>query len=323
MIRPATEADLPRLKELYDEFELALPGPEWWKESFEEQREGIERDVRAGTLLLAERDGAIVGLCDVQIGERVGWIESLFVREGERGRGLGRKLFAAAASLLRERGLDRVGLEVDDANPRARALYDRLGFRPLSASLAVSLDELESRLAGPEEGPGYGSVHIQTDDRSAVERAVAQFVPRLGRSAGTRVEGPRSGWVAVYDELADREPKALRRLARELSDRLGAVVLQLGLEQGAVVRYVLFDRGRVADEYASVPEFHGPLPPGDVVALAANPTVAQRLTGAEPSRLRAVARTAASPAELPPAAELLAAVARALGVEGGDRGYGP
>jgi hypothetical protein len=33
------------------------------------------------------------------------------------------------------------------------------------------------------------------------------------------------------------------------------------------VRYALFDRGGAVDEYASVPEYRGPLPPGDVVAL--------------------------------------------------------
>jgi hypothetical protein len=70
-----------------------------------------------------------------------------------------------------------------------------------------------------------------------------------------------------------------------------------------------------------VPEYHGPLPPGDVVALAANPTVAQRLTGADPARVRDIARTASHPGELPPAAELVAAVGAVLGIEGAGHGY--
>jgi hypothetical protein len=77
----------------------------------------------------------------------------------------------------------------------------------------------------------------------------------------------------------------------------------------------------MVDEYLSVPEFHGPLPPGDVIALGANPTLLQRLTGADPAQVRAVARTAASPAELPPATELLAQIGELLGLGGVEFGY--
>ena len=65
---------------------------------------------------------------------------------------------------------------------------------------------------------------------------------------------------------------------------IGGVVLAIGVEDGAVVRYALFDRGGDVDEYASVPEYFEPLPPGDVVALGANPTVLARLTGATRAR---------------------------------------
>ena len=68
------------------------------------------------------------------------------------------------------------------------------------------------------------------------------------------------------------------------------------------------------DEYLSVPEFHGPLAPGDVVALAANPTVLARFTGAEPAAIRAAAPTAASPGELPPAREIADRIVKALGL---------
>ena len=174
--------------------------------------------------------------------------------------------------------------------------------------------ELERELARQAAAETVGRVYVQTDDEAAVERAVRQFLPRLGRSERTAIAGTGTGWVEIDDELCSREPSLLRRLARELSDRTGAVVVALGVEQGAVVRYIIFESGRVADEYASVPEFFGPLPPGDVVALGANPTVAARLTGADPGRVRAVARTAASPAELPPAAEVAAQLTAVLGL---------
>jgi hypothetical protein len=157
-------------------------------------------------------------------------------------------------------------------------------------------------------------VHVQTDDETMVEKAVAQFVPRLGRSAHTEISPPRNGWIEIDDELCNRDPKALRRLGQELSYRTGGVVLTLGVEDGALVRYVLFDRGSVADEYASVPEYHGPLPPGDVISLGANPTVVHRLTGADSERVRAIAKTAKSPEDLPPAKELYDQLADLLGV---------
>ena len=132
-----------------------------------------------------------------------------------------------------------------------------------------------------DKAPSYGSVHVQTDDLDGVIRAVRQFVPRMpGGSKGSVVAPPRNGWIGVYDELADRNPEMLRRLAREISDRMGAVVLLLGVEEGQVVRFVLLERGRTMDEYLSVPEYYGEVPPGDVISLAANPTVVARLTGA-------------------------------------------
>ena len=113
----------------------------------------------------------------------------------------------------------------------------------------------------------------------------------------------------------------LRRLAREISDRTGAVTCLLGLERDELVRMILFERGSIVDEYLSVPEFYGPLPPGDVVGLAANPTVVSRLTGANPADVRRIAQTAPAPADLPPARELLARWRRCSGSQGAEHGW--
>jgi hypothetical protein len=187
--------------------------------------------------------------------------------------------------------------------------------------MAAAVGALETHL-GRQEASSFGSIHIQSDDLSAVERAVRQFVPRLpGGSRGSILSPPRNGWVAVYDDVCDRNPEMLRRLARELSDRMGAIGLLLGVERDELLRMILFERGRIVDEYLSVPEFYGPLPPGDVIGLAANPTVVSRLTGAAPEAVRRIARTAPAPADLPPARELLAELAGALGIEGAEHGW--
>ena len=124
-----------------------------------------------------------------------------------------------------------------------------------------------------------------------------------------------SGWVRVRSDETDAEPERLKALAKELSYTSGGVVVSLGVQRGVVVRYDLFDRGADVDEYLSVPEYYGPLPPGDVYALGANATVVARLTGADPRRVREVARTAASPDDLPPAQELYEQLAAVLGVQ--------
>jgi hypothetical protein len=197
----------------------------------------------------------------------------------------------------------------------------RAGFTETSRVLQAPIGALEEHLGARKE-PSFGSIHVQTDDVDAVVRAVRQFVPRLpGGSQGSVVLPPSDGWTSAYDELTDREPEMLRRLGREISDRMGAFVIVMGLEEGKVVRYVALERGRVVDEYLSVPEHYGPLPPGEVIALGANPRLMARLTGADPEAVRAVARTGKSPEDLPAASELLADLARLFGVPQGAYGY--
>lgn len=315
MIRRATEADLAALRALYLEFHRECPPPAYVPHDWDEEWRELEETVRGGVALLAEEDGEPIGLAVARRkGPRLGYLADLYVRPQARRQGVAKALVREVASAFAAQGVDYVNLNVDAGNRVAQSVYERFGFREESLYVIAETAKLVERLSAASPEPSHGAVYVQTDEQVRVERAVRQFVPRLGRSERTVVSPPRDGWIAVWDELCDREPKLLRRLARELSDRMGAVVLALGVEEGRVVRYVLFDRGAVADEYLSVPEYFGPLPPGDVIALGANPTVAARLTGADPARLRAVARTAASPAELPPAPELLAELAEALGV---------
>ena len=107
------------------------------------------------------------------------------------------------------------------------------------------------------------------------------------------VEG---NWVRVRSDATDEDPERLKTLAKELSYTTGGVTLSLGIQRGAVVRYDLFDRGADVDEYLSVPEYFGPLAAGRRRTRSARtPTVVGRLTGADPTRVREVARTAASP----------------------------
>lgn len=321
-IRRATEADLKPISELWLAFEQEVPPSAHVDIDHERELAEIAEIVRHQHAFVAEDERGPVGFALARrTSVRVGRLTDLYVVPDARGAGVARALVQQVVAAFVGDGLERLALEVQAANGPARAVYARWGLAEELLVLGAPLAELAARLerAG---GRSFGSIHVQTDDQAAVERAVRQFVPRLpGRSQGSLVSAARNGWVSVYDEACDREPADLVRLARELAERLGGVVLRIGVEAGAVVRYALHDGGRLVDEYLSVPEHFGSLPPGDVIALQANPTVVARLTGASPARIRAVARTAVSAAELPPATELVDAIAAAMGIEGAGHGY--
>jgi GNAT superfamily N-acetyltransferase len=311
VIRTATSEDLPLIERLVRAFNAEIPDAAWRDSDVEEDVAALEQAIVEDVVLLADDVGVAIAS---KSGERVGFLDILYVAPGARGTGIAADLAREAASALRDRGAEVLELEVLQSNERARAVYEHWGFSPVELTLAAPIDALVRRLDSATGGPTIGSDHVQTDDVSTVERAVQKVLPRLGRSERTEVTGPDNGWVTVHDELGNRDPRALLRLAKELSYANGGVVLALGVEDGALVRYTLVDRGSVVDEYASVPEYHGSLPPGEVVALGANPTVVARLTGADPARVREIARTGSSPADLPPALELHAQIAELMGV---------
>jgi ribosomal protein S18 acetylase RimI-like enzyme len=324
VIRRAGPDDFEAIAALWRQFEHEAPppvhrGPTDLAAELDEVAEILESE----TAFVAEDgEGGIVGFALVrQRTPSLATLTDLYVAPDARRAGVATELARASVAALVERGVEHVDLSVGASNGLARSLYGRWGFRDELVVMSARVAELEERL-GRREAGSFGSIHIQSDALSAVESAVRQFVPRLpGGSQGSLVMPPRNGWIAVYDDVCDRDPDMLRRLARELSDRMGAVVLVLGVEQEELLRMILFERGRIVDEYLSVPEYHGPLPPGDVVGLSANPTVVHRLTGAEAEAVRRVARTATAPADLPPARELLRQLAAVLRIEGAEHGF--
>ena len=318
MIRAATSEDLPLVRELWRAFDSEVLDAEWHDDDSAEDLRALEEAIGTDVVLLADDVGLAVA---TKKGDRLGFLDIVYVRPEARRGGVAAELVREAAARLREQGADMLELEVLASNSGARAVYERWGFAPVELTLAAPIDALVQRLAASPKGPTFGSIHVQTDDQGVVERAVQKALPRFGRSAGTTVTRPSNGWVAIHDELSDRDPKVLQRLAKELSYAIGGVVLAIGVEEGAVVHYTLYDRGGAVDEYASLPEYAGPLPPGDIVALGSNPTVVSRLTGADPGRVREVARTAASPADLPPALELLAQIAEVMGIAEATHGW--
>lgn len=72
----------------------------------------LERECEPGTLLM----------------------DGIFVHRSARGLGIGSRLLAAIEDRARSKGFERIRLDVIDENTRARALYERRGFQPVSHS---------------------------------------------------------------------------------------------------------------------------------------------------------------------------------------------
>ncbi|MCB1884706.1 MAG: GNAT family N-acetyltransferase [Geminicoccaceae bacterium] len=116
-------------------------GPPW------RDRDGMRATDRrvVGEALRAEGDDPVVlvavlgeevvgfvhlhSIVDYYRGERHGHVADLVVAEGAEGKGVGRRLLAAAEDWARGRGFDWLGLAVFEANARALGLYEGTGFR--------------------------------------------------------------------------------------------------------------------------------------------------------------------------------------------------
>jgi ribosomal protein S18 acetylase RimI-like enzyme len=133
LIRPVEEPDLPALEwdGMYRHFRRLF------RQTFEDMRLG-----RRYLLVMEHHPGGeMVGQVFIQWnssdpryadGRRRGYLYALRVKPAYRGRGLGTRLIQAAEAVLRGRGMDTASIGVEKNNPRARALYERRGYRVIA-----------------------------------------------------------------------------------------------------------------------------------------------------------------------------------------------
>lgn len=87
-----------------------------------------------GHILMAEAEGRAVGCCALIAMADGGYeLAKMAVDEGLRGRGIGRRLMAAAVALARDLEAPRVYIETNSSLAGAIALYEAYGFRRLPA----------------------------------------------------------------------------------------------------------------------------------------------------------------------------------------------
>lgn len=92
---------------------------------------------------LAERDGRVVGMVsggynDAHPGTR--WLYGMYVTPSERGTGTAVLLVRAIAQWAKCHGVSEIYLHVTTSVPRARAFYEKVGFRPTGESFEMERD---------------------------------------------------------------------------------------------------------------------------------------------------------------------------------------
>jgi ribosomal protein S18 acetylase RimI-like enzyme len=139
VIGVATTDDVAALAPLYRDFmlhESAVPPADV------EIAERLERLLASESdqVLLARTHGLAVGYLQLRYfwsvwrPRRDAFIEDLFVTEAFRARRIGEQLLAGALSQARGRDVERICLDTNENNARARSLYERLGFRNQSTA---------------------------------------------------------------------------------------------------------------------------------------------------------------------------------------------
>jgi GNAT superfamily N-acetyltransferase len=134
-IRPASTTDLPILVRLLEQlFSLEAD----FAPNAEAQRLGLAlmlSDPRTRIVLVAEREGAVIGMVTGQLtvstaeGGLSVLVEDMVVEAAHRGTGVGNALLGAVEEWARARGATRLQLLADRENAPALAFYDRAGWR--------------------------------------------------------------------------------------------------------------------------------------------------------------------------------------------------
>jgi ribosomal protein S18 acetylase RimI-like enzyme len=136
-IRPVTAADHPDVLRMVRALYVEDPSPRTPSDEDVRRTLAVLADAARGAALVVDDAGPPFGyvfltkLWSNELGGEIVFIDELWITPERRGRGVGTALIAHAMRAMRESGAVAFELEVTHDNARARALYERLGFRPL------------------------------------------------------------------------------------------------------------------------------------------------------------------------------------------------
>jgi len=136
-IRPATVEDVPIVLELIRALATYERAPNDVTATEERLTEVLFGNKRAAEVLLAMENERAVGFAvffhnfSTWLGRPGLYLEDLFVRPEDRGKGYGRALLVELARIARDRGCGRMEWAVLDWNEPAIQFYRKLGAKPM------------------------------------------------------------------------------------------------------------------------------------------------------------------------------------------------
>ncbi len=148
VIRPATRADVAAIVALLADDPLGAAREDLDDTTtYDAAYDRVVAD-RGQHLVVAERDGAVVGTLQLSIipglsrrGATRSIIEGVRIARDERGSGLGTELVTWAVDESRRLGCTLVQLTSDASRTEARRFYERLGFTASHVGFKLQLDD--------------------------------------------------------------------------------------------------------------------------------------------------------------------------------------
>ncbi len=150
--RKAHKEDVPHIVQLLANDKLGKqrenyqdPLPEEYYQAFSR----IEQDHNQELMVIEDDEKSIIGTLQLSFIPYLSWcgttraqIEAVRIREDQRGKGIGKKLFQWAIRRARERKALLVQLTTDKQRPEALRFYEKLGFKASHEGMKLHLDNL-------------------------------------------------------------------------------------------------------------------------------------------------------------------------------------
>lgn len=142
-IRPAEPKDLPSITDIYNEAIRNTSATfDTTEKTVAQQQEWFDKHDAKHPIIVAEEDNEIVGWASMSAwSDRCAYADtaegSIYIKAGQRGKGVGRQLSVAILKAGRDAGLHTVVLRIAEGNDASIKLAESLGFKHIGVMKEV------------------------------------------------------------------------------------------------------------------------------------------------------------------------------------------